>query len=386
MKEGKQRIAQAVGAYMSPLLSVIVAKHVARPFLQNLVPPRISNDVLGQLQREGSERRVQGASGCRQPPPRQVHRESHVVAQRLSSTPRGELRTHVYESDRTDFSLWRWATAAVQKDENRHVGSRFCREGVLQLLLLFSLLPWKHKRLTVDQGRPLGTASSALSLENERISTRLSSPVPGLAGGTFASCVLRQGANRCCLSGQNPPAPRHRLGHLPYPRKRTTYSVLKPLFLFLQVHRDLKPGSILLANPEGDQGAATTSTTTPPAKVTTSPPNVTSITMQEIRGNMNVTTTTTTTITTVVTTTPVVAPARVSSGSLKITDFGKARSVREGPVKSAWVKSEFSAPEMLMREAHGPVRGSDLFLDGSRGKGANRRRFCRRLNTDWFEA
>ncbi|CAM9489552.1 unnamed protein product, partial [Ectocarpus sp. 6 AP-2014] len=123
------------------------------------------------------------------------------------------------------------------------------------------------------------------------------------------------------------------------------------------VHRDLKPGSILLANPEereGDQGTASTSTTTPPAKVSTSPPKVTSTSREEIRGNMKVTTTITTTITTVVTTTPVVAPARVSSDSLKITDFGKARSVCEGPVKSAWVKSEFSAPEMLMREAHGP--------------------------------
>ncbi|CAN0146900.1 unnamed protein product, partial [Ectocarpus sp. 13 AM-2016] len=117
------------------------------------------------------------------------------------------------------------------------------------------------------------------------------------------------------------------------------------------VHRDLKPGSILLANPEGDQGAATASTTPPPANVTTYPPKVTSTTREEIRGNMKVTTTTTTTITTVVTT---VASARVSSDSLKITDFGKARSVSEGPIKSAWVKSEFSAPEMLMREAHGP--------------------------------
>ncbi|CAM9722100.1 unnamed protein product, partial [Ectocarpus fasciculatus] len=110
------------------------------------------------------------------------------------------------------------------------------------------------------------------------------------------------------------------------------------------VHRNLKPGSILLANPEGDQGAATTSTTT-------SPPEGTSVssTRTVIRDNM-----TTTTTTTVVTTTKVVTTARPSSGSLKITDFDMARSVSEGPVKSAWAQNEFSAPEMLMREAHGP--------------------------------
>ncbi|CAM9234655.1 unnamed protein product [Ectocarpus fasciculatus] len=115
------------------------------------------------------------------------------------------------------------------------------------------------------------------------------------------------------------------------------------------VHRDLNPGSILLANPERDQGAIATSTTTPPPT-----PRDTTVTTSGsvIRDNMKVTTSTTKT-TTIVTTTPVI-PANESSGSLKITDFGKARSVLEGPVRSAWVKSEFSAPEMLMKEAHGP--------------------------------
>ncbi|CAM9175297.1 unnamed protein product, partial [Ectocarpus fasciculatus] len=94
------------------------------------------------------------------------------------------------------------------------------------------------------------------------------------------------------------------------------------------VHRDLNPGSILLANPEGVQGAANTSPTASQPEVTSN-----TTTTVETRDNVKVTTTVTTKTTTIVTTTPVI-PAGVSRGSLKITDFGKARSVREGPVRS----------------------------------------------------
>lgn len=108
-----------------------------------------------------------------------------------------------------------------------------------------------------------------------------------------------------------------------------------------QVHRDLKPASILLpSSPErddDDDGAA-------PAEVGTTTTTTTTVTTS---GN-----TTTTTVTTVVKTTTYVD---TSCLSLKLTDFGMARCVRAGPVECDVDVNEFKAPEILLGKSHGKV-------------------------------
>lgn len=104
------------------------------------------------------------------------------------------------------------------------------------------------------------------------------------------------------------------------------------------MHRDLKPASILLPSSEGEDSAnaaadATTTTSTTTAATTTN-------------------NTTTTVVTTVVTTTTY---NRSSCRSLKLTDFGMACCVQNGPVDSNGGVNEFKAPEILLGKSHGKV-------------------------------
>lgn len=137
-----------------------------------------------------------------------------------------------------------------------------------------------------------------------------------------------------------------------------------------QVHRDLKPGSVLLASSAATDPVVSNTNTTSETTTTTK-----DVTTSKSYNEEDGTTTTTTRTTTTTTTTTVVTAVTARGGgasycdSLKLTDFGRARSLDDGRVEWHGQLDEFMAPEMVLGKSHGEVRARPAERFGLGGSG-----------------